>query len=258
MITLLSPSKGQDFDNPAPVATHTTPLLLDHSKQLVEVLRAYDSAGLQDLMGISKKLADLNVGRFKDFSVPFDEHNSKQALCAFTGDVYSSIQVSQFTKSDFSYAQEHLRILSGLYGCLRPLDLIQPYRLEMKTKLTNKRGANLYGFWGQLITEMIIVSLAGHTHKAVINLASNEYFKVVDSKKLRDLLVTVVFKEIKDSKAKVVAIYAKRARGMMADYIIRQRIDSPAGLKNFNSGGYRYDEELSDPQQYIFVRPQPS
>lgn len=258
MITLLSPSKGQDFEGPAGVTASTTPELLDHSQELIDALRTYDSVGLQGLMAISQKIADLNVARFKDFSLPFDKHNSKQALCAFTGDVYGAMAVDHYKEADFAFAQDHLRILSGLYGCLRPLDLIQPYRLEMKTKLATKRGANLYRFWGKLLAESINAALAGHQHQVVVNLASHEYFKAVDSTKLGAEILTINFKEIKDGKARVVAIFAKRARGMMADFIVRQRLDEPTGLRDFCQGGYRFDAGQSDHGQYTFVRPQPS
>jgi cytoplasmic iron level regulating protein YaaA (DUF328/UPF0246 family) len=258
MITLLSPSKGQDFESPANATAFSIPELLDHSQELVAALRTYDSGGLQGLMAISEKIADLNVARFKDFSVPFATHNSKQALCAFSGDVYAAMDVGHYGAADYAFAQDHLRILSGLYGCLRPLDLIQPYRLEIKTKLATKRGANLYSFWGDLLSESINAALAGHRYKVVINLASQEYFKAVVPKKLTAEMLTINFKEIKDGKARVVAIFAKRARGLLADYIIRQRLDEPAALQDFRGSGYRFDADLSDQGQYTFVRPQPT
>ncbi len=258
MITLLSPSKGQDFESPAPVTVYSIPELVDHSRHLVDELGKYDSAGLQELMSVSPKIADLNVARFKRFSLPFNPNNSKQALCAFTGDVYGAMDVGNYGPADFAFAQDHLRILSGLYGCLRPLDLIQPYRLEMKTRLANKRGPDLYTFWAERITDAINGSLVEQREQVVVNLASNEYSRAVDANRLAGSLITVVFKEIKEAKARVVAIYAKRARGMMADYIIRQKIDEPKSLKGFRAGGYRFDEKLSKDAEYVFVRPQPS
>lgn len=258
MIALLSPSKGQDFDNPPATSLFSAPELIDHSRQLIDELRTYDRVGLQELMKISPKIAELNVRRFKDFSLPFRPDNSKQALCAFSGDVYGAMDIGSYVSGDFEFAQAHLRILSGLYGCLRPLDLIQPYRLEMKTKLVNRRGATLYAFWGERITESINTSLAKDDEKVVVNLASHEYFKAVDRKKLAGELVTLQFKEIKDEKARVVAIYAKRARGMMADFIIRQRVDTLSGLKDFRRAGYQYDESLSGQGVYVFSRCQPS
>ncbi len=257
MITLLSPSKGQDFSTPPLTRRITTPFFIKESAALIAELRKLDSHGLQELMVISEKIANVNVGRYRDFQLPFTLGNSKQALCAFSGDVYGAMDVGLYGAEDFDYAQDHLRILSGLYGCLRPLDLIQPYRLEMKTKLANKRGPDLYRFWGNRITENINASLAKHEHKVVVNLASNEYFKAVNKKILAGQLLTIHFKEIKEGKARVVAIYAKRARGMMADFIIRQKIDEPGALRDFSCGGYRFDGHQSDQEHYIFVRSQP-
>ncbi len=258
MITLLSPSKGQDFECPTCTDAYTMPRLLSHSELLLADLRSYDTQALQKLMGVSERIAELNVQRFKKFTLPFTPQNSKQALCAFTGDVYGAMEVEQYSPADFEYAQGHLRILSGLYGCLRPLDLIQPYRLEMKTKMTNKRGDNLYEFWGQHITEEINRDLIEQDVQVVVNLASQEYFKAVNKKKLAGELLNIVFKEIKDAKVRVVAIFAKRARGMMADFIIRQKIDNPEDLKGFTSSGYRYDEASSEKDLLTFVRQQPS
>ena len=258
MIVLLSPSKGQDFETPAHTDVYSTPALLDYSQLLINELRDFDSDTLQELMGISKKIADLNIQRFNKFSQPFQPENSKQALCAFTGDVYGAMDVDQYGPEDFEFAQNHLRILSGLYGCLRPLDLIQPYRLEMKTKLVTKRGVNLYTFWGERITDEINKVLDKQESRVVVNLASNEYFKAVDKKKLSGRLLNVVFKEIKNEKARVVAIFAKRARGMMADFIIRQKIQSPEEMKEFSSAGYCYDKDASDKDLLTFVRQQPS
>ncbi|MBU0681718.1 MAG: peroxide stress protein YaaA [Proteobacteria bacterium] len=257
MITLLSPSKGQDFESEAATDVFSSPELLDHSRQLISELRKYDGAGLQELMSISPKIADLNVERYRKFTLPFDLQNSKQALCAFSGDVYGAMDVDQYGAEDFKFAQDHLRILSGLYGCLRPLDLMQPYRLEMKTKLANKRGPDLYAFWGRRITESINAALTGHEHKVVVNLASQEYFKAVDRQKLAGTVLTINFKEIKDGKARVVAIFAKRARGMMADFIVRRQIDAPVGLQEFTRGGYRFAEGQSTQNEYIFVQSQP-
>ena len=184
--------------------------------------------------------------------------NAKAALFAFKGDVYGGIDIEHFTEDDFEYAQNHLRILSGLYGYLRPLDLIQPYRLEMKTKLANPRGDNLYQFWGERITQSLNKDIKKQEQPVLVNLASNEYFKSVKPKLLEGRILNITFKETKDGKTRIVAIFAKRARGMMADYIIRNRIEKPEDIKKFKQGGYRFNKALSDDKQWTFERPQPS
>jgi hypothetical protein len=191
------------------------------------------------------------------FNTPFTTKNAKQAIFAFKGDVYSGLDLDKFTEDDYAYAQDHLRIISGLYGCLRPLDLIQPYRLEMKTKLNNDRGENLYQFWGDRITESLNKKLKKQKEPVLVNLASNEYFKSVKPKLLAGRLLTINFKETKDRKTRVVAIFAKRARGMMADYIIRNRVEKPEDIKKFKMGGYKFSKSLSDDKQWTFERPQP-
>jgi cytoplasmic iron level regulating protein YaaA (DUF328/UPF0246 family) len=257
MIITLSPSKGQEFETPGPVKKHSQPADLKDSELLVKELRKIKPAGLQTLMDISHDLASLNVERYKAFKTPFTAKNSRQAIFAFKGDVYSGIDTDTFTADDFDYAQNHLRILSGLYGCLRPLDLIQPYRLEMKTRLKNPRGENLYQFWGDSITASLNKALKKQQEPVLVNLASNEYFRSVKPKLLEGRLLHINFKETKQGKTRVVAIFAKRARGMMADYIIRNRIESPAAIKKFKQGGYRFSKELSDDKQWTFERPQP-
>jgi cytoplasmic iron level regulating protein YaaA (DUF328/UPF0246 family) len=208
-------------------------------------------------MDISENIARLNVGRYKTFSTPFNMKNAKQALFAFKGDVYSGIDAENFSEDDLSFAQDHLRILSGLYGCLRPLDLIQPYRLEMKTKLANPRGENLYKFWGSSITDAINEELKKQKYPVLVNLASNEYFKSVKPKMLEGELLNINFKETKNGKTRIIATFAKRARGLMADFIIRNRIEKPADLKKFKVDGYRFIGQLSDDKQWTFERPQP-
>jgi len=206
---------------------------------------------------VSDNIAELNVGRYKSFKTPFTTKNAKQALFAFKGDVYGGIDVDSFDEDDLAYAQDHLRILSGLYGCLRPLDLIQPYRLEMKTKLGNPRGDNLYQFWGESITDALNKELKKQQEPVLVNLASNEYFKSVKPKQLKGKPLNIYFKETKDGKTRIVAIFAKRARGLMADFIIRNRIENPADLKKFRSEGYRFNNALSDDNHWTFERPQP-
>lgn len=258
MLITLSPSKGQDFDSPSLSKIHTKPESLQDSEQLIKVLRQYRKKDIQRLMDVSENIAQLNVDRYKSFSMPFTMKNAKQAIFAFKGDVYSGIEINQYKPADFNYAQQHLRILSGLYGCLRPLDLIQPYRLEMKTRLPNTRGDNLYQFWGDSITETLNKQLENQREAVLVNLASNEYFKSVKPKKLKGRLLSINFKETKDGKTRTVAIFAKRARGMMADYILRNRIEKPEEIKEFKLGGYRFSKALSDEKQWTFVRPQPA
>ena len=227
------------------------------SELLIKELRKIKTAKLQQLMAVSSNIAELNVGRYQTFKTPFTTRNARQAIFAFKGDVYGAIDVEHFSAEDFAYAQDHLRILSGLYGCLRPLDLIQPYRLEMKTRLKNPRGDNLYQFWGEQITNSLNKALKKQQQPVLVNLASNEYFKSVKPKLLQGELLNINFKETKNGKTRVVAIFAKRARGMMADYIIRNRIENPAGIKKFRKDGYRWSKELSDDKQWTFERPQP-
>lgn len=258
MLITLSPSKGQDFDVAAPTRKHTKPLQLKDSEELIAQLRKYKVDDIKDLMSVSDNIAELNVGRYDRFSTPFTTKNAKQALFAFQGDVYGGIDVDSFSDEDLGYAQDHLRILSGLYGCLRPLDLIQPYRLEMKTKLANPRGDNLYQFWDDSITGVLNKVLKQQQTPVLVNLASNEYFKSVKPKQLDGDVLNINFKEKKDGKTRIVAIFAKRARGLMTDYIIRNRIEDPADLRGFDSEGYRFSSKLSDESQLTFVRPQPA
>ncbi len=257
MLITLSPSKGQDFTAVPLSKKHTKPADLKDSELLVKQLRKIKSKKLQELMAISENIANLNVERYKTFTTPFTTKNSRQAIFAFKGDVYGGFDLNSFNEDDYAYAQNHLRILSGLYGCLRPMDLIQPYRLEMKTKLKNDRGDNLYQFWGERITKSINKELKKQEEAVLINLASNEYFKSIKPKLLAGRLLNINFKETKNGKTRVVAIFAKRARGLMADYIIRNRIEKSEDLKQFKLSGYKFDKALSDDKQWTFERPQP-
>jgi cytoplasmic iron level regulating protein YaaA (DUF328/UPF0246 family) len=257
MLVTLSPSKGQDFEEPALSKKYSKPADLKDSELLIKELRKIKSKQLREMMDISENIAELNVDRYKTFKTPFTTKNAKQAIFAFKGDVYSGLELSSFDEDDYAYAQDHLRILSGLYGCLRPLDLIQPYRLEMKTKLKNERGDNLYQFWDDRITRSINKELKKQKEAVLVNLASNEYFKSVKPKLLEGRLLNINFKETRNGKTRVVAIFAKRARGMMADYIIRNRIENPEDLKKFRLGGYKFNKDLSDDKQWTFERPQP-
>lgn len=257
MLITLSPSKGQEFETPGLSKKYSRPEDLKDTELLINELRKYSRKQLQDLMSISENIAQLNVDRYKTFNTPFTTKNAKQAIFAFKGDVYGGFNLERFSDEDYAYAQEHLRILSGLYGYLKPMDLIQPYRLEMKTKLRNQRGADLYAFWGDSITRHLNKELKKQQAPVLVNLASNEYFKSVKPKLLEGRLLTINFKETKDNKTRVVAIFAKRARGMMADYIIRNRIEDPEDIKKFNKDGYRFNKKLSDANQWTFERPQP-
>lgn len=257
MIITLSPSKGQDFATPAKTKQHSTPDDLDDSKLLIREMRKVSADEVQAMMSVSENIATLNVDRYKKFKTPFTLDNAKQAIFAFKGDVYSGIKVEDFSADDLAYAQQHLRILSGLYGCLRPLDLIQPYRLEMKTRVKNPRGDNLYQFWGERITDNLNRELSKQQEPVLVNLASNEYFKSVKPKLLQGRLLTINFKESKNGKTRVVSIFAKRARGMMAGYILRNRIEEAEALKKFREGGYRFSKADSTDNQWTFVRPQP-
>ena len=258
MLITLSPSKGQDFDSPLKPLLTSFPEHLSNSKVLIKELLKIDSTALRSLMTISENIADLNIARYKSFKTPFTEKNAKPALFAFKGDVYSGIPVNEYTKADLKYAQEHLRILSGLYGALRPMDLIQPYRLEMKTRLSNPLGDNLYQFWGDQITDSLNETLAKHAQPVLINLASNEYFKSVKKKRLQGRLLDISFKETKEGKTRVIAIFAKRARGTMTDFILRNRIEKPEDIKSFNTDGYRFSKKDSTENQWVFKRRQPA
>ncbi len=257
MIITLSPSKGQDFDSPLKCSTVTEPRMLDDSRQLIDLLRPCSVQQIRELMAVSENIARLNVERYQRFQLPFTPDNARPALFAFKGDVYRGIPVHEYTPADLDFAQQHLRMLSGLYGCLRPLDLIQPYRLEMKTRLKNPRGDNLYQFWGDRITRCLNEELAQQQEPTLVNLASNEYFKSVKPRLLQGRLLHIAFKEVKNGKARVIAVFAKRARGLMADYIIRNRIASSESIKAFEREGYGYSAQDSDHKQWVFTRPQP-
>ncbi len=258
MIITLSPSKGQDFETPTPSDIHTLPDQLKDSQLLINEAKKLNSEDVSELMDVSENISNLNVQRFKDWNIDFNTQNAKAALFAFKGDVYSGIQKDKYNDDDLAYAQNHLRILSGLYGALRPMDLIQPYRLEMKTRLKNPRGDNLYQFWGEKITQQLNESLEGQTEKILVNLASNEYYKSVKPKVLKGKVLNINFKETKDNKTRVIAIFAKKARGMMADFILRNRIQHVEDIKDFGSDGYKFNQKESTDDNWVFSRPQPA
>ena len=257
MLITLSPSKGQDFELAAPTETYTLPSQLSDSETLIKQLKNFSQSDISQLMSISENLGLLNEQRFQDFKTPFNPQNAKQALFAFKGDVYSGINTASMNQADYDYAQNHLRILSGLYGSLKPLDLIQAYRLEMKTKLVTKDADNLYQFWGDSITEKLNESLKDQKEKIVVNLASQEYWKSVKPKNLEGKVINVAFKENKDGKSRIIAIFAKKARGMMADFLIRNRVETVEGIKDFDYADYKFDADVSTESLFVFSRKQP-
>ncbi|MCH9646323.1 MAG: peroxide stress protein YaaA [Proteobacteria bacterium] len=249
MLAVISPSKTQDFSTPD-IQDHTLTRQLNESEALVKILKQKTQNELSKLMSISDKLAKLNYDRFQNFSTPFDFDNAKQALLAFKGDVYNGIDAPSLSKKDLIFAQDNLRMLSGLYGVVRPLDLIAPYRLEMGTKLNNPKGKNLYEFWGDKISQV----LNEDESEVIINLASNEYFKGIDQKALNAKIINIAFKEFKGDKYKIIGIYAKRARGLMVQYMIKNRIQNPQELKAFNWEEYQFKEAMSDAKTWVFTR----
>lgn len=257
MLMVISPAKTLDYTSPLATQEYSLPRYLEQSAQLIEVLRKISPNELAELMKLSDKLAGLNVARFTEWQPDFTLENARQAILAFRGDVYTGLDADSLSAADFKYAQQHLRILSGLYGVLRPLDLMQPYRLEMGTKLDNPVGANLYEFWGEQITDSLNQCLAEQKTDVLLNLASNEYFKAVKPKQLKATLIDVDFKDLKNGQYKIISFYAKKARGMMARYVIENKIDSVAGLRKFNTQGYYYSAEQSKPEHLVFLRDQP-
>jgi len=254
MLVIISPAKTLDFETPPVAKTASKPTMLKDSGELVDIMRNYSPDGLMDLMGVSKKIGELNVERFHNWHTPFNKSNAKQALLAFKGDVYTGLDAETFSEEDFDFAQQHLRILSGLYGVLRPLDLIQPYRLEMGTKLTNDKGNNLYEFWGDKPARSVNKQLKVLQSETLINLASNEYFNALDKKVLSANIITPVFKDYKNGKYKIISFFAKKARGLMSAYIIKKRITDPAKIKRFNVDGYRFDKASSSDNEWVFLR----
>lgn len=257
MLTLVSPAKTLDYDSPLATETHTQPRFTEHSQMLIETLRKLSVQDVADLMKLSDKLASLNVARYESWQPKHTQDNARQAVLAFKGDVYTGLDAASFSEDDFSFAQDHLRILSGLYGVLRPLDLLEPYRLEMGTKLTNARGDNLYHFWGDIITESLNDELAESGSEVVVNLASNEYFKAVKPKALRARLITPVFKDLKNGQYKIISFYAKKARGLMTRFMIQNRIEEPEALKKFDLEGYYFSAEESKGDTWVFLRDEP-
>jgi len=260
MLIVVSPAKSLDFETPVKTEKFSKPAFLSEATELVRDLKKLHPEELQELMGISETLAAENFSRYSNWHTPFNLDNARQAIFAFKGDVYLGLKAEHFGASDLNFAQRHLRILSGLYGVLRPLDLMQPYRLEMGTTFAARGKKNLYEFWGCKLTAALNQEFeqAGQKHNALINLASNEYFSSLDTKALKAKIVTPVFKDWAKGQYRVLSFYAKRARGEMAAYIIKNRINSPTKLKDFNVGGYKYSEEESSSDRIIFNRKQKS
>ena len=258
MLMLLSPAKKLDYASASAFETHTHPELLDHAKDLISGLQKLSPHDVCGLMSLSNKLGALNYERFQAWQPPFSAANARQAVLAFQGDVYQGLEAGNMSSDDLHWAQNHLRILSGLYGLLRPLDLMQPYRLEMSTKFATARGANLYQFWGGIITDNINRCLcnadSGKGGPVLVNLASNEYFKSVQPKDLKATIITPVFMDCKNGEYKVISFHAKRARGLMAAFAIKNRILEVDQLKRFDSGGYYYQKKRSTEDKWVFTR----
>lgn len=254
MLIVLSPAKSLDYSTPSPTENHTTPDFIDHSAELIDVLKQLSPAQIGSMMKISDPLAQLNTARFASWSKKFTSVNSKQAIMAFNGDVYEGLDAASLSPSQLAYAQSHMRILSGLYGVLRPLDRMQPYRLEMGTSLANSRGKNLYSFWGDTVTLALNRLLAKQTTRTLVNLASEEYFKVVKKATLDASIVAPVFEDWKNGKYKIISFYAKRARGLMARYAALNKITDPEELKEFDLDGYRHIPQDSDRGRWMFRR----
>lgn len=255
MLAVISPAKSLDF-SPAPAEVPwTQPEFLSEAEALIDVLRQLKPAQLSELMGISAALAELNATRYRDWHADYAPPEGKQAVLAFTGDVYRGLNTPAFKKAEFTYAQKHLRILSGLYGVLRPLDLILPYRLEMGTRLKTTRGSSLYDYWGSRITEALNTAVRESKSKWLVNLASEEYFSAVKPAELEVPVVNCVFKDEKNGRYKIISFYAKKARGLMADYMIRTRAKLPEDLHAFATEGYRFDPASSTKETLVFLRP---
>lgn len=254
MLIFLSPAKSLDYKTPPHVATHTQPGWLKQSETLIKQLRKLSPADIANLMDLSDPLALLNFNRYADWSLPFTPKNAKQAVLAFDGDVYDGLDAKNLSADDLDFAQKQVRILSGLYGMLKPLDLIQAYRLEMGTKFANKAGKDLYAFWGETLLDAINAELADMPRPVVVNLASEEYFKATVSRKINGTVIQPVFEDWKGGKYKIISFYAKRARGLMTRFAVVNRLVEPEGLKDFDSDGYAYVPEASDDTHWIFRR----
>ncbi|MCU7829643.1 MAG: peroxide stress protein YaaA [Candidatus Thiodiazotropha sp. (ex Myrtea sp. 'scaly one' KF741663)] len=254
MLIVISPAKTLDYETPPVTKIHTKPAMLKQSQQLIDNLRNYSALDLAELMKLSMKLSELNFDRYHDWRTPFTTKNAKQAALAMKGDVYTGLDAESLDVDDLKFAQQHLRILSGLYGVLRPLDLMQPYRLEMGTKLPNEQGKDLYAFWGEGITQAINKALKSQGDDILVNLASNEYYKSIKPKLVKGRIITPQFKEKKNGTYRMIGVFAKKARGLMSRYIIENRLEDPEQIKGFKTDGYRFSKQQSKDDQWVFVR----
>ena len=254
MLIVISPAKKLDFKAPAPITDFTQADHLSHAAELIAVMQDKDSFEIADLMKLSMNLADLNMERFQQWLTPFTSENAKQAIFAFTGDVYQGLDANTLDADAVAFMQQHLRILSGLYGVLRPLDLMQPYRLEMGTRLANDRGRNLYEFWGDIITDSMNSALTEQGDDILINLASNEYFSAIKTSNINGRIITPVFKELRKGTYRIISFNAKKARGYMSRHIIENRLTNPEDLKTFDVADYAFNPELSSSNEFVFTR----
>lgn len=257
MLTLLSPAKKMNMDPPQTGLATTRPAFETQTRELAQLAKTKTPDDLKALMHISDNLAKLNADRFKAFNLDGQSNSAKAAGLAFDGDVYWGLEAKTLSDEDLSYAQDHVRILSGLYGILRPMDIIQPYRLEMGTKFENARGKNLYAFWKDTLAPHLNEELADHADGTIVNLASNEYFKAANTKDLNATVLSVKFMEVKDDKSRPVQYYTKFGRGLMTRWIVQNRVDRAEGLKDFDANGYKYDAKQSSEDILVFERPQP-
>lgn len=256
MLLVLSPAKTLDYDTPPRTKKCTQPDYLQDSQLLVNRARSYSALDIAELMQVSMKIAELNFERFEAWHTPFTRDNAKQAVLAFKGDVYTGLDAESFSATDFTYAQQHLRILSGLYGLLRPLDLMQPYRLEMGRKIDTGRGKNLYEFWGNTITDGLNAQLKKLRSPYLINLASSEYFKSVKPKQLQGEIITPEFRDWKNGQYKMMGVYAKKARGQLSRFVIQHQLSEPQAMQEFDVGGYRFNKKMSTDHKWVFTRKQ--
>ncbi len=257
MLAIISPAKTLDYKSPVPTRKHTEPAFLAESGELIDTLRQLAPPDIADLMGISSQLAELNADRYATWRPPFTRQNARQAILAFKGDVYLGLDAYGYTERDFSWAQKHVRILSGLYGLLKPLDLMQPYRLEMGTKLRTGRGSNLYEFWGDKVTDALNAAIAAQQQPLLVNLASNEYFGVLDAARIDARIITPTFRDLKNGRYKFVSFFAKKARGLMTSYIVKHRVATLKALQAFDWHGYRFSKEQSRGDDWVFLRDKP-
>ena len=253
LVTIISPAKKLDYSPVEKNLDSTIPSLLEHSNELIKDLKSLNPQEVSSLMSLSDKLGALNYERFQEWKTPFTKSNSKQAILAFKGDVYQGLDAESLSETELIWAQKHVRILSGLYGILKPMDLMQPYRLEMGTKFATKRGQNLYDFWSSIITEELNKNFSSDNTN-LLNLASNEYFKSINVSELKANVISPVFMDKKNGKYKIISFFAKKARGLMTRYVIKNRIEDITDIQNFEEGGYFFNEAMSEDNKPVFCR----